>query len=180
MSLSNRIYLWCWLFLIIYWWLYSSLKSIYCKLKIKLSLISYIFKSWLKNNTTLWSSLTNLIGREFHAFINYLLTHGITHKVSCFYALQQNGRVERKHLKVFDCSYFTFLRSYNQHKLRFWSIRCIFPCYSSKHKSYLCLDINLLWTLHFQISYLWWASFTICWLFSFFSIFINIPSFDPR
>ena len=42
--------------------------------------------------------------------------------------------------KVFGCSCFPFLKSYNQHKLDFHTQKCIFIGYSPLHKDYKCLN----------------------------------------
>ena len=50
--------------------------------------------------------------------------------------------LEYSSLKIFDCFCFPNIRSYNKHKLQFWSTKCTFLGYSLNHKGYKCLDSN--------------------------------------
>jgi hypothetical protein len=46
-------------------------------------------------------------------------------------------------LKIFGCACWSHLRPYNKHKLSFRSKPCVFIGYSSLHKGYKCLDIDI-------------------------------------
>ena len=43
-------------------------------------------------------------------------------------------------LRVFGCLCYPFIRPYNNHKLQYQSVRCIFLGYTLRNKGYLCLD----------------------------------------
>ena len=45
-------------------------------------------------------------------------------------------------LKIFGCSYFHNIHSYNKHKLQFQFVECTFLGYSLNHQGYKCLDFN--------------------------------------
>ena len=65
-------------------------------------------------------------------------------------------------LKVFGCSNFPFLRPYNQHKLQFRLVKCVFLGCNSKHKGYLCLDI-LFGKIYISRHVIFLRSFSIFW-----------------
>jgi len=50
-----------------------------------------------------------------------------------------NKQADYFFLKVFGCSCFPLLRSYNKHKLQFRTQECVFLSYSNSHKGYKCL-----------------------------------------
>jgi hypothetical protein len=45
--------------------------------------------------------------------------------------------------KTFECGSWPHLWAYNTTKLEFWSKKCVFLGYSSSHKGYKCLDIDI-------------------------------------
>lgn len=48
------------------------------------------------------------------------------------------ARPDYSQLKVFGSAYFPYLRPFQQHKLQFWSQRCVFLGLSSNQKGYRC------------------------------------------
>ncbi|KAF7802908.1 Retrovirus-related Pol polyprotein from transposon TNT 1-94 [Senna tora] len=57
-------------------------------------------------------------GGEFRSFTSFLKTHGIIHRVSCPYAHQQNGSVERKHRHITELG--LAMLAYTSLPLSFW------------------------------------------------------------
>lgn len=69
--------------------------------------------------------------------INHLSTPTLNHKSPIDVLLHIKPNLH--FLKVFGCACFPHLRDYNQHKLDFRSIKCVFIGYSPNHKGYQCL-----------------------------------------
>ena len=69
--------------------------------------------------------------------INHLSTPTLGHKSPIEVLL--NIKPNLSFLKVFGCSCFPHLRAYNNHKMDFRSIKCVFLGYNPNHKGYKCL-----------------------------------------
>uniref|UniRef100_A0A3Q7IDP4 Uncharacterized protein n=1 Tax=Solanum lycopersicum TaxID=4081 RepID=A0A3Q7IDP4_SOLLC len=58
------------------------------------------------------------------------------------FSLLYNRSPDYSLLKIFGCLCYPFLRPYNNHKLQYRSLPCVFLGYSSKHKEYLCFHVS--------------------------------------
>ena len=56
------------------------------------------------------------------------------------YSLIFSKQPNYKSLRIFGCLCYPFVRPYNNHKLQYRSIHCLFLGYSPNHKGYLCLN----------------------------------------
>lgn len=72
--------------------------------------------------------------------MNRLLTNALPESISPFYRIH-NKQPDYKSLKIFYCTCYPHLRSYNQHKLKFMSSKCVYLGVSPTHKGHKCMHI---------------------------------------
>jgi hypothetical protein len=70
--------------------------------------------------------------------VNRMPSQVLNH-VSLYFTLFRKES-DYRFLKVFGCLCYPFIRPYNNHKLQYRYVQCIFLGYSFNHKGYLCLD----------------------------------------
>ena len=71
-------------------------------------------------------------------FINRLSTPVLSNKTP--FELLYHSRPSYGSTHVFGCTCFLFLQPYNQNKLQFHNIKCVFLGFSFHHKCYICLQ----------------------------------------